>query len=265
VHLAAEHRDDVKPDSLYYDVNVKGTDNVCKVAREKGVNTIIFTSSVAVYGFTPVGTDELGKINPFNSYGRTKFEAEEILRLWQLEEPLSRTLVIIRPTVVFGEQNRGNVYNLINQIVSGKFVMVGNGLNRKSMAYVGNLVAFIHHCLGLRPGVHLYNFADKPDYTMIELVNVVSKLVGRAPSQFKLPVVVGLMVGRFFDVMAYFTGKRYPVSSIRIKKFCADSVYSSAINQTGFIPPISLESAIERTIRYEFLEPATGRQVYYTE
>jgi nucleoside-diphosphate-sugar epimerase len=58
VNLAAEHRDDVRPLSLYDDVNVGGAKNICTVASEKGVQTIIFTSSVAVYGFAPIGTDE---------------------------------------------------------------------------------------------------------------------------------------------------------------------------------------------------------------
>jgi len=116
VNLAAEHRDDVRPLSLYQEVNVGGAQNICTVAREKGVKTILFTSTVAVYGFAPIGTDESGLIAPFNEYGRTKYEAEQVFKAWQAEEPDERTLVIVRPTVIFGEQNRGNVYNLLRQI-----------------------------------------------------------------------------------------------------------------------------------------------------
>lgn len=141
VNLAAEHRDDVRPLSLYDEVNVGGAENICAVARKRGVKRIIFTSSVAVYGFAPIGTDESGTISPFNDYGRTKFEAEKIFKIWQAEKPAERTLVVLRPTVVFGEQNRGNVYNLLRQISSGRFMMVGNGENRKSMAYVENVAA----------------------------------------------------------------------------------------------------------------------------
>jgi len=154
INLAAEHRDDVRPLSLYDEVNVGGARNLCTVAREKHVNTIVFTSTVAVYGFAPLGTDELGAIAPFNDYGRTKFEAEQVFRAWQTEAPNERTLVVLRPTVVFGEQNRGNVYNLLRQMASGRFVMVGHGENRKSMAYVENIAAFIEYSLGFAPGVH---------------------------------------------------------------------------------------------------------------
>jgi nucleoside-diphosphate-sugar epimerase len=104
------------------------------VAEEKGIKTIVFTSSVAIYGFAPLGTDESGEINYFNDYGRTKYEAELVYKAWYEKDPENRKLVIVRPTVVFDEQNRGNVYNLLRQIASGKFMMIGNGENRKSMA-----------------------------------------------------------------------------------------------------------------------------------
>ena len=48
--LAAEHKDDVNPISLYYDVNVKGTQNVLEAMDSNGITNLIFTSSVAVYG-----------------------------------------------------------------------------------------------------------------------------------------------------------------------------------------------------------------------
>jgi nucleoside-diphosphate-sugar epimerase len=66
IHLAAEQRDDVSPISRYQDVNVKRTENVAAVARETGINRIVLTSSVAVYGFAPTDTGEAGAINLFN-------------------------------------------------------------------------------------------------------------------------------------------------------------------------------------------------------
>lgn len=266
INLAAEHRDDVKPLSLYDEVNIGGARNICAVAREKGVQTIIFTSSVAVYGFAPIGTDESGKIAPFNDYGRTKHEAELVFKVWQAEAPSERTLVIIRPTVVFGEQNRGNVYNLLRQIASGKFVMVGNGENRKSMAYVENVAAFIEYAIDFKPGVHIYNFIDKPDFTMNSLVVNVNHILGRPRKiSFRLPFTVGFMIGKAFDLVAVLTGKRFAISSIRVKKFCANSVYNTAIDQTGFIPPVPLEQALAQTVIYEFVESHEHENVFYSE
>lgn len=266
INLAAEHRDDVQPRSLYNEVNVEGARNLCTVAREKNIRTIIFTSTVAVYGFAPLGTDETGKIAPFNDYGRTKYEAEQIFKAWQAEAPAERTLVIIRPTVVFGEQNRGNVYNLLRQIASGKFLMVGNGENRKSMAYVENVAAFIEHSLNFKPGLHIYNFIDKPDFAMNTLVSTVKRTLGKSEKiGFRLPYPVGFAIGKCFDLLAAVTGKRLAISSIRVKKFCANSVYNTAIDKTGFVPPVPLAQALEQTIRHEFIEKHDDQPVYYSE
>jgi GlcNAc-P-P-Und epimerase len=266
VNLAAEHRDNVRPRSLYQEVNVDGAKNICTVARDLDVRTIIFTSTVAVYGFTHIGTDESGKIAPFNDYGRTKFEAEQIFKDWQAEKLEERTLVIIRPTVVFGERNRGNVYNLLKQIAFGKFVMVGHGKNRKSMAYVENIAAFIEYSMNFLPGVHIYNYIDKPDFTMSSLVTKVNGILGRADKvMFKLPFWFGFLIGKGFDLVSSLTGKQFAISSIRVKKFCADSVYNTAMGQTGFRPPVPLEMALEQTVRHEFLEHHDGESVFYTE
>jgi GlcNAc-P-P-Und epimerase len=266
INLAAEHRDDVRPLSLYDEVNVGGARNLCKVAREKHVKTIVFTSTVAVYGFAPLGTDESGAIAPFNDYGRTKFEAEQVFREWQAGAPGERTLVILRPTVVFGEQNRGNVYNLLQQMASGRFVMVGRGENRKSMAYVENVAAFIEYSLSFAPGVHVYNYIDKPDFSMNDLVARVNRLLGRPERiRLRLPYVLGYGIGKMFDVVSAITGKRFAISAIRVKKFCANSVYNTAIEQTGFVPPVPLEVALEQTVRHEFLEDHSKENVFYTE
>ena len=140
VNLAAAHRDDVRPVSLYMETNVDGAEHVCKIASESGIRHIVFTSSVAVYGFPKWEYDEDAPKEPFNEYGRTKLLAEEVYGKWQKSHPENR-LHVVRPTVVFGEGNRGNVYNLFHQLASGRFLMVGDGKNRKSMAYVGNIAA----------------------------------------------------------------------------------------------------------------------------
>ena len=255
VNLAAEHQDNVRPRSLYDEVNVIGAKNVCELARAQSVKKIVFTSSVSVYGFAPPGTNESGEIAPFNDYGRTKWEAEQIYIDWQAEDPKKRTLVIVRPTVVFGEGNRGNVFNLLRKIASGKFVMVGNGLNRKSMSYVENVAAFLEHSLEFKPGVHIHNYIDKPDLTMNALVSHVNKLLGSsAEIKFRLPFTLGLLIGSGFDLVAKVTGKKFLISAIRVKKFCANSVYESAIELTDFTPPVPLMEAIENTVRFEFIE-----------
>lgn len=255
VNLAAAHRDDVRPLSLYTTVNVEGAEHVCKIASEAGIKHIVFTSSVAIYGFPKWDYDENAPCNPFNEYGRTKLLAEAVYKKWQ-EADCDNRLHVIRPTVIFGEGNRGNVYNLFNQLASGKFLMVGNGKNKKSMAYVGNIVAFLKWNIESNAADYsVYNYIDKPDYDMHDLIAGFEKILDRKFPPVSLPYWLGLCGGYAFDLLSLMTGKNFPVSSIRVKKFCAQTVFNSdKMQQSGFVPPYSMEQALENTIKFEFLE-----------
>ena len=158
------------------------------------------------------------------------------------------------------------MFNLLKQIASGRFVMVGDGLNRKSMAYVENVAAFLEYVISFKPGVHIYNYIDKPDFSMNQLVGHVNQLLGRSSEiKFRIPYFAGLCIGKFFELFSKLASRKFSISSIRVKKFCANSVYDSAINQTGFVPPVNLITAIEKTVRYEFIESHNNEQVFYSE
>jgi nucleoside-diphosphate-sugar epimerase len=134
------------------------------------------------------------------------------------------------------------------------------------MAYVENVAAFLEYSLDFKPGIHIYNYIDKPDFTMNTLVAYVNNLLGRSSKiGFRLPFFLGLLIGSSFDLVAKITGKKFPISAIRVKKFCANSVYESAIESTGFIPPVPLIEAIEKTVRFEFIEDHKNEQVFYSE
>lgn len=268
INLAAEHRDDVSPKSLYDEVNVKGSENIVKVCLEKGIQHIIFTSSVAVYGFAPPNTGEEGEIKFFNDYGRTKWEAEKVYKAWYEEKPKERILTIIRPTVVFGERNRGNVYNLLKQIASGLFPMVGNGKNVKSMAYVENVAAFIEYMVNHSNGMQIYNYIDKPDFSMNELVCLVKETLGKKPvTGFHWPYWLGYSGGLFFDGLAFLLRRKLPISSIRVRKFCATTQFNTRIfTDTQFTPPVSLKEGLMRTIQFEFININNPDEVlFYSE
>ena len=265
VNLAAVHRDDVRDKSEYQRTNVDGAENIARICEEKGIAKIVFTSTVAVYGFAEPGTDEAGDIKPFNEYGRTKFDAEEKLRAWQSIG--QNALLIVRPTVIFGEGNRGNVYNLLNQIASGKFVMIGNGENKKSMAYIQNVVAFLEKCISTDQNYGVYNYVDTPDMTMYQLVSQVrAKLKGRNNVGLRLPYWFGIILGKIADIVSTLTGKNLPVSSIRVKKFASSTEFRSVKNTLEqFVAPFELSQGIERTLQSEFVTPDPTREIFYTE
>ena len=253
-NLAAEHKDNVRPRSLYDEVNVAGAENVCRAAEKVSISRIVFTSSVAVYGFAPPNADETAALNPLNDYGRTKMLAEDVYREW-LGRDIRRSLTIVRPTVVFGPRNRGNVYNLLRQMASGRFVMVGNGRNVKSMAFVDNVAGFLAAAASLGSGEHLFNYVDKPDFSMRELVMLVRRCLGK-PTRIglRIPYGIGYAGGLAADVASAFLKREFPISAVRVEKFCATTQFSAPrVGSAGFRPSVTLQEGLERTIYYEFL------------
>lgn len=266
VLLAAEHRDDVSPVSLYYEVNVEGMRSTLEAMEACGVKRLVFTSSVAVYGLNKKNPSEEHPADPFNHYGKSKWEAEMVLQAWHKEHP-DWNINIVRPTVIFGERNRGNVYNLLCQIAGGKFLMVGKGNNRKSMAYVGNIVAFIRYLLeNKREGYNVYNYVDKPDLTMNELVGLVSRVLGRSIPAIHFPYALGMCGGYVFDGLARLTGRKLTVSSVRVKKFCATTQFdASKVKDSGFVAPYTLEDGLAKTLAFEFIHTSPDDITFRTE
>src|SRR5690606_3131996 len=89
--LAAEHR---------YDVNVQGMRNTLQAMEANQVKRLIFTSSVAVYGLDKDNPDESFPADPFNHYGISKWQAEQVLQEWYKVHN-DWNINIIRPTVIF--------------------------------------------------------------------------------------------------------------------------------------------------------------------
>ncbi len=235
-NLAAEHKDDVRPISLYDDVNVDGARNVCDAAAELGIQKIIFTSTVAIYGFSEHELDEHAAVGYINDYGRTKYEAEQVYLGWAAAAT-DRHLRIIRPTAVFGEGNRGNVYNLIRQLGRKHFLMVGDGANRKSIAYVGNVAELLKFLLSLDgDAVEIFNYADKPDLRMNELVPLVRDAFGYGANlPMQVPYMIIYPLAALLDGVATILNRSFPVSRVRIRKFCSNSQFSAERAKSGAV------------------------------
>ena len=266
VLLAAEHRDDISPTSLYYDVNVQGTKNVLEAMDNAGVKNIIFTSSVAIYGLNKSNPDENHPEDPFNHYGKSKWQAEKVIREWFDKDPEDKSVTIIRPTVIFGERNRGNVFNLLKQISSGKFLMIGKGQNKKSMAYVRNVVGFIKDRIEKEEtGYNVFNYVDKPDFNMNELVSIIDKKMKLNIPKLRIPYWVGMIGGYCFDFLSQVSGKKLLVSSVRVKKFCATTQFNASKVHKSFDAPYSLKEGLNKTLEHEFINPKKDDILFYSE
>ena len=258
-HLAAEHRDDVRPIQKYYDVNVGGAQNIVAAAKAHNIKRIIFTSTVAVYGLNAGESRETDTPAPFNDYGQSKLDSEKIFEEWAGDES-DNTLITLRLVATFGAGNRGNIYTLIAQIARKKFIMIGNGKNHKSIAYVENVAGFLTYCLTYETsGTHIFNYADKPDLNMHDLITQIRISLGMSARGIGLPYIAGKIGGHSFDVLARITGKNFPISAIRVEKFCADTIVNAdKIQTTGYTPRHSLNEGLDIMIKAEFPQRANA-------
>ena len=113
------------------------------------------------------------------------------------------------------------------------------------MAYVENAAAFLEFSLNFGAGEHLFNYIDKPDFDMNRLVFEIYSILGKPKKRL--------------------TRKKLPISSIRVKKFCSNTMFDSEnIKKTAFRPPVTLSEGLKNTVEYEFVRKEEGH-VFYTE
>lgn len=258
VHLAAAHHDFGLAHDTYYSVNEHGSERVCEALDRAGVRRAVFYSTVAVYGQAPPPHHEDAPTRPDSPYGGSKLKGEGVFRQW-VERGDGRRALVIRPTVTFGPGNFANMYSLIRQIDSGRYLRFGAGDNIKSLSYVENIVDATLFLLGMkgekpnRPiaDFEVFNFIDKPDMTSTRISGTVSRCLGKKPAPC-VPYALGRVMGLPFDAAIALTGKNLPISSARIKKLFGTETRFEAdkILAAGYRPEVSLEEGIDRMVRW---------------
>ncbi|MFK5971669.1 MAG: SDR family oxidoreductase [Flavobacteriaceae bacterium] len=197
LNLSAIHRTPGHPSNEYFETNLLGAKNVCDYARKYGVNTIVFTSSIAVYGTYEEQKTEDTVPMPDIPYGISKLTAEYIHKLWQLEDPEKRKLIIVRPGVVFGENENGNFTRLINSISKNRFFYPGRRDTIKACIYVKDLVDAIFSMITKEAsGVCTYNMTYDPPPSIVEICETISEKARIAKPYIKLPATFLLIISR---------------------------------------------------------------------
>ncbi len=251
ISLAAKHHDFGITREEYFRVNQGGTINLLRCMAQQNIKKLIFFSSVAVYGTQTEPTTEQSPLIPDTDYGKSKLAAENEILKWT-EEDKSRCAIIIRPTVIFGPENYGNVYNLIDKIYKKRFIFVGDGTNIKSVAYVENLVdATVFLMEHLKPGVQVFNYSDEPQMTTAEIVKIITEFMPHSIPKFKIPLSLAVSMGSIFDIMAKLTGYNFPITAKRMKKFNTPTFHKSdKIRQLGFQQKISIREGFKKMVEW---------------
>ncbi|MDC0080527.1 NAD(P)-dependent oxidoreductase [Flavobacteriaceae bacterium] len=248
IHLAAVHFDFQK---YFYETNVEGTKNVLNfISSNVQIKKYVFFSSVATYGNSKYGKDENSIQLPNNDYGKSKLEAENLIKLWHKKNQRLQ-VIIVRPAVVFGEYNFGNVYNLIKQIKSGVFALIGDGKNIKSIAYAGNLVDSVLFCLkNIDAKQFIYNYCDYPQQNIKSQSIIISKLMNKVK-----PIKIPLWFTKIFtfpvDLIEKLIGKDLKINSMRVRKFTTSTFFmSDKIRKYGFIQSVSITKSYRSTVNW---------------
>ena len=146
--------------------------------------------------------------------------------------------IIVRPAVVFGEYNFGNVFNLINQINSGIFAIIGNGKNIKSIAYAPNLVeSVLFSIINIKDDLFIYNYSDYPQKNIKDQSFLISRMCGKN-KPFTIPLVFTKLVTLPVDFLEKIIVKDLKINSKRLKKFTVSTNFKSdLIRRRGFKLP----------------------------
>lgn len=137
-NFAAIHREPGHERNEYYETNLLGAENICNWANLKGCSRIIFTSSISPYGVSEILKDEDTLPIPDSPYGSSKLAAEKIHETWKVSNN-SNKLIIIRPGVVYGPGEGGNVTRMINATMKRYFFFMGNKNTKKAGIYIKEL------------------------------------------------------------------------------------------------------------------------------
>ncbi len=247
-NFAAIHREPGHLDSEYFETNLLGAENVSKFAEQVGCQNIIFTSSISPYGVSESIKDELTSPIPVTAYGSSKLLAEKIHQIWQVKDVNNRRLVIVRPGVVFGPGEGGNVSRLIKAVIHRYFFFMGNESTRKAGVYVKELCNAMWWVLQEQKKngetVSLFNMSMNPGPSIGEYVKAVCKTQGIKRYVPTVPYKVLIAVAYVIDAVAKPLGIKHPFSPVRIRKLIrSNNITPSYLVEHGYQFQYSLDSA----------------------
>lgn len=218
-NFAAIHREPGFKSHEYWETNISGAENVTAYARAVGCKTMLFTSSISPYGVSEAARDERSPTFPSTPYGCSKLVAEKIHQVWQAESP-DRRLLIVRPGVVFGAGEGGNVTRMVKFVRKGLFVYLGNRGVRKSGVFIKELCRMFSWGLqslddpqfcNLRPRAALFNASFDPPPSVEDYVETIKEVGGFCHPIFSVPY--GLLF--FASFFSFGIGGIHPV---RVRK-----------------------------------------------
>lgn len=183
--------------------NVELTRRVVQAALEAGIARFVFFSSVGAVATSArrLVTEE-SPLHPSTPYGQSKREAEDLIR--QMVRGTSLSCAILRPPMIYGPGMKGNPLTLMRWVDAGFPLPFGSVANRRSAAYVGNVVDAVLRLVALEGGgVEAYCVKDREDLSLPELVRVMAHALDRPARLFPVPVPVLRLMAQAGDLLPH--------------------------------------------------------------
>ena len=240
----------------FFEVNTNGTRNVAEAALDHGVRRLVHVSSNSPFGTNPQPADTFRAIEPYNpyyGYGRSKMEGE--LAVFEaVDAGLDAT--IVRPPWFYGPFQPPRQTTFFRLVRAGKFPVVGDGEQRRSMVYIGNLVdgvlaAELAHAARGKG----YWVADDRAYTVKEIVATVGRALTdegfdvKEPST-RLPSVAGRVAelgDRIVQRLGRYQQQLHVLGEMNHTIACDISVTRTEL---GYQPHVELYEGMRRSIRW---------------
>lgn len=252
VNLAAVHREPGHAEHEYYDTNLPGAENICAWAEKVNCQNIIFTSSIAVYGANedlhPAPKTEQTIPEPNSPYGISKLKAEAIHRDWQAVQE-GRKLLVVRPGVIFGAGENGNVTRMLNALKRGYFVFTGNEQTAKAGGYVKELSRAIiwmwQRQITSGAKFLLFNFTMNPTPTVSQFVTAINTVLDKPNRTISLPFNLLLLIAKVWEFPFKLIGKQTGINSARIHKLRRSNyIVAQELENAGYQYQYDLISAM---------------------
>jgi UDP-glucose 4-epimerase len=254
VHLAAmvHAMDDSVSEKDYEAVNVDGTKHILDAAVRSGVNRIVFASSVKVFGEETIGCiDETQALDPQTAYGRSKWQAEQLVSEYAMRHSL--TAVSLRLPMVYGPTKKGNFYRMIEAIDHGRFPILPRLSSIRSLLHVENFVQVVLLCLRApRFQREAYIVTDTDPYCVTDLYDWLRVGLGKAPPRWRVPLWMLKSGARCGDVLQAISGSPAPLTTQQLTKLIGCAWYSSTAitHELGYQAAYSFEQAVPDLIAF---------------
>ncbi|MBD3384872.1 NAD-dependent epimerase/dehydratase family protein [candidate division KSB1 bacterium] len=250
-HLAALYRQAGFPDSVYYDVNVNGTENLLKASLTHHIKRFLHCSTGGVHGHVtdPPG-DEFSPFNPGDIYQKSKLEGEQLALHYFTEYGLPVT--IVRPIGIYGPGDT-RMLKMYKMVQKGRFILFGGGDVLYHLTYVTDTVEGFRLAAENPNSIgEAYILGGKDYTTLAGFAATIAEVLDVPPPRFKPPVWPLYGAAWICEKVCIPLRIQPPIFRRRVDIFTKDRAFSikKAEEELGFEPRVSMKEGITKTAQW---------------